>query len=368
MNSPRVAFLLPDMKGGGAERVALTLIRDFVARGYSVDLLLMNAGGDLLQLLPRQVRVIDLKANRVRNVVRPLVRYLNQHSPDALQVSMWPLTVAAITARALSRSKARLIVSDHAALSKQYAERGFLHRQLLKWSIRLFYPFADARVAVAAATAKDLAMLSGLPLSSFEVIYNPIDPAGPQTRDPAIEPLWGGSGYRILHVGRMTPEKNQDLLLEAFARLAAECEARLLILGEGSLRTELERRAAELGIADRVAMPGYRLDPTPFYGSADLFVLSSNYEGYPLVLIEAMRSGLPVVSTDCVSGPTEILADGQFGRLVPVGDADSLAEAMLSTLKEPLAPTILRARAEALTSGACDTYERVMLSPDFVGR
>lgn len=363
-HNARLAFLLPDMKGGGAERVALTLIRDFVARGYSVDLLLMDACGDLLQLLPQQVRVTDLGAKRVRNVVGPLARYLKQQRPDALQVSMWPLTVAAIVARALSRSSTRLVVSDHAALSKQYGARGLWHRQFLKWTIRLFYPFADARVVVAAGTAEDISMLSGLPQNVFEVIHNPIDPAVPKTLDPEIERLWGGSGYRILNVGRMDPQKNQILLLDAFARLSAKCEARLLILGEGRLRAELERRIAELGIADRVTLPGFRLDLASSYGSADLFVLSSDYEGFGNVLVEAMLAGVPVVSTNCEAGPSEILDGGRYGRLVPVGDADSLAEAILSTLKEPIAPAILRARAEELTSGACDAYARVMLSPD----
>jgi len=357
----RLAFLLPDMKGGGAERVALTLIRAFVERGHAVDLLLMDAGGDLLQLVPKPVRVINLKASRVRSVVRPLARYLKQENPSALQVSMWPLTVAAIVARALSRASTRLVVSDHAALSKQYAKRGLLHRQFLKWTIRLFYPSADARVVVAANTAKDLARLSGLPQSSFEVIYNPVDPAVPRTRNPEIEHLWGGSDRRILNVGRLDPQKNQILLLEAFARLSAKCEARLVILGEGVLRGALERRAAELRIADRVAMPGFRLDVASVYGSADLFVLSSDYEGFGNVLVEAMLAGVPVVSTNCEAGPSEILDGGRYGRLVPVGDADALAEAMLETLQKPIAPAILRARAQELTLGVCDAYERVML-------
>jgi glycosyltransferase involved in cell wall biosynthesis len=358
----RFAFLLPDMRGGGAERVALTLMRDFVGRGYSVDLIVMRARGELLALLPVQVRVIDLNAQRVRNLVRPLSKYLRDERPVALQVSMWPLTIAGILARILSRSHTRLIVSDHAALSKEYAERGFFHRQFLKWSLRLFYPRADARVVVAKETARDLSQLSGLPADRFEVIYNPIAPPTPIKVDPAVDQLWGGDGHRILNVARMNPQKNQKLLIDAFARLTRQINARLMILGEGALRENLERQASELGVGDCVIMPGFRLDPTPFYRSADLFVLSSDFEGYPLVLMEAMQCGLSIVSTDCLSGPSEILNGGEFGWLTPCGDSERLTEGMLVALKSPMVPGKLKARAEELSAHAAENYLKVMIS------
>jgi glycosyltransferase involved in cell wall biosynthesis len=358
----RLAFLLPDMTGGGAERVALTLIKDFVGRGHEVDLLLMQAEGELLPLLPANVRVIDLKACRIRQAVPAIISYLWREKPDGIQVSMWSLTIAGILAHRLSGSPARLVVSDHAAMSKQYENSGWLRRTFLKWSIRLLYPLADARIVVAQATADDLARLSGLPRRAFEVVYNPVYP--PQSSvDPAlgVDELWGGSSHRILNVGKMKSPKNQKLLLDAFARIAGHRDARLIICGEGELRGELEAHAAKLGIADRVVMPGFVIDPTPFYCSADLFVLSSDYEGFGLVLVEAMRSGLPIVSTDCVSGPAEILADGRFGRLVPCGDAERLAAAMLEELAAPTDPEQLKARAEELSgTHIADRYLELM--------
>ena len=359
MKSGRFAFLLPDMNGGGAERVALTLIDDFVRRGLSVDLLLMNAEGVLLPLIPPQVRVIDLNAARIRNVLRPLSKYLRREKPIGIQVSMWPLTVAGILARTISRTSTRVIVSDHAALSRQYAGRGFLHRQFLKWSMRLLYRHADARVVVAADAANDISRLSGIPRDSFEVIYNPVPPAV-GVGDSAAEQLWGGDGHRILNVGRMNPQKNQSLLIDAFARLSRDTNARLMILGDGALRPALERRAAELGLAGRVVMPGFKVDPTPFYHSADLLVLSSDFEGYPLVLIEAMQCGTPIVSTDCLSGPSEILSGGEFGWLTPCGDAARLAEAMAAALVSPTDPGKLKTRANELSAGAADRYLELM--------
>jgi glycosyltransferase involved in cell wall biosynthesis len=269
---------------------------------------------------------------------------------------MWPLTVAGILARMLSRAKTRIVVSDHTTLSKPYAGHGWWHGEFLKWSVRIFYPRAEARIVVSRQAAEDLSRLSGLPVSAFEVVYNPVDPPGEGTGNADAERLWGGAGKRILNVGRLDREKNQKLLIDAFARLSVDHDARLMILGEGSLREELERTAAELGIADRVVMPGFILDPGPIYRSADLFVLSSDHEGYPLVLIEAMHCGLAIVSMDCLSGPAEILNQGEFGTLTPCGDSERLAAAIAEALETPSDPDRLKARAAQLSASAADRY------------
>ena len=349
------------MGGGGAERVALTLIKRFVERGGSVDLLLLRADGELLPLVPPSVRVIDLRADRIRRAVGPIARYLAEARPVALQVSMWPLTIAGILAALVSRSGTRIVVSDHAALSKEYAGRGPAHRQFLRWSIRLLYPRAHARVVVAAETAKDLSAISGLPEAAFDVIFNPVDPPEEDETGPEADRLWTGPGSRILNVGRLSPQKNQLLLLDAFARLPAD--AQLVILGEGSLRPALERRAEELGIADRVTMPGFRLAPGPYYRSAHLFVMSSDFEGYPVAMIEALHAGLPIVSTDCPTGPAEILNRGEFGTLTPCGDSQLLAEAMAAALLSPADPERLKSRARALSADAANQYLELMTGP-----
>ncbi len=170
----------------------------------------------------------------------------------------------------------------------------------------------------------------------------------------------GGTRCRILNVGRLNSQKNQKLLLEAFARLAATHDARLIILGEGPLRGELEQRARELGIADRVSMPGFYLDPSPFYRSANLFVLSSDYEGYPLVLIEAMHCGLSVVSTDCPTGPSEILRGQGVGILTPCGDAEALAAGMAAMVENPADSAQAKARAAELSNRTADRYLQLM--------
>ena len=330
-SSKRLALLIPDLRMGGAEQVALRLMQDWVRDGHEVDLVLLSASGELLPLIPPSVQVFDLKAPRIRAAIRPLVAYLKKRRPDAVQASMWPVTILAIIARRLARSRARVVVSEHITLSMQYADLGRLGWLSLKTSLRFFYPRADARVAVSSGAADDLAKLSGMDRGSIAVIYNPIQQLS-GSASAQIDALWGDAKSRILNVGTLKAQKNQHLLIEAFARLPAERGARLMLLGDGPLLGELQELARRLGVDGKVIFQPSDTNPGPYYQSADLFVLSSDYEGFGLVIVEALLSGLPVVSTDCESGPREILGDGEFGALVPCGDAAALAAAVLAAL------------------------------------
>ena len=338
------------MAGGGAERVVLAEARELVRRGHRVDLILSLGGGELRPLLPPEVRVIDIGASRMIGALVPLVRYLRRERPDALHATMWPSTVIAIAAHRIARSKARLMVSDQVALSQHVTKPR--QRALLKRTISLFYPLADVRVQCSDAAADDLTQIGGLERNSIEVITNPVEPPKRIESKPDVEGLWGGpEGERILSVGSLKDQKNHANLLRAFALLKRP-QAQLMILGEGPLRPELEALADDLKIADRLVMPGFALDQWPFLASADLFVLASDYEGFPLVLAEAMTAGLRVVSTDCPSGPVELLEDGKFGRLVPCRDPDALARAIDEALDEEPNPEAQRAQARAMAGPA----------------
>ncbi len=358
----RLALLLPDMGGGGAERVALRLMEDFLEAGHEVDLVLVRADGELLPLVPRDVNLIDLGASRLRWAMWPLRRYFVERDPHAIQISMWPLTVAGIIAHKFARSKSRLIISDHNALSKQYGTWPIASR-MLKATTRRFYPLADARVMVSDGAADDLAKLSGLDRATIEVIYNPVSKPPPSiSSTPEIEAMWGTVENRILTVGTLKEQKNHHLLIKAFQRLLHRRRAKLMILGEGPLRAQLEALATSAGVRDHVLLPGFTSDPWPYYASADLFVLSSDYEGYPLVLVEALRAGLTIVSTDCPSGPREILDGGKYGALVRVGDEVDLAQAMEQALETPLDKELLRIRAEEISGqSTSDRYLQLML-------
>jgi glycosyltransferase involved in cell wall biosynthesis len=344
----KFAFLLPDMRGGGAERVALSLVQDFVRRGCEVDLLLMKAEGELLALLPGEVRVIDLQVARIRNLLFPLIRYLRDEKPDAIQILMWPLTVIAILAHLISRSKARLVVADHSTLSRDHEHRGVASKWALKSSIRLLYPKAHSRIIVSSAAADDLSAMTGISRESIDVIYNPVASL-PAEAGSLGEEIWGAGTARILTVGNLNEVKNHALLIRAFAQLVRKRPAKLIILGEGLLRARLEQMIADQNLSGQISLPGFTLDPWPYYRSADLFVLSSNYEGFGNVLVEAMRAGLRIVSTDCESGPREILDRGRYGTLVPCRDEQAMADAMEEALHAPADAEAAAERAEQLS-------------------
>lgn len=352
----RAAICLPDMGGGGAERVALEIIDELIAAGHEVDLVLVRAAGALLELVPPEVRIVDLQASRMAGALLPLMRYFRRERPDALQVSMWPLTAIAILAHRLARSRARLMTSDHIAFSSVPRSE----RRAFQLSATPLYPLADIRVAVSQGVADDLARLTGLNRSRILVIYNPISPPPTISSNAVVEALWGGEGPRIIAVGSLKEQKNHALLVRAFARLRRD-NAKLMILGEGPLRPDLERLASDLGISEQVLLPGFKIDPWPFYASASLFVLSSDYEGFANVVLEAMAAGLPVVSTDCQSGPAEILDHGRFGALVPVGDEAALAAAMARALDDPGNPEPRQARAATFSQGSARRYRELLV-------
>jgi glycosyltransferase involved in cell wall biosynthesis len=352
--------VLPDLNGGGAERVALTLAQDLLVQGHEVDIVLTHSGGELIPLVPTGARLFELKAKRFRHALLRLMSYFRERRPQATHALMWPVTIVTIFAHRLARNPGRLVVSEHTTLSGHYGnDKKAMSR--IRRSTSLWYGAADARICVSEGAARDLVALSGLPRDKFDVIYNPVvPPAIMPVGSDTLRSLWPGGGARILSVGSFKAAKNHALLIRAFAKVAQQLAASLLILGEGQLRNDMEALVEELGVADRVNMPGFAVDPWPMYASADVFVLSSDYEGYGNVLLEAMHSGLTVVSTDCENGPREILDDGRYGRLVSVGNADALANAIIEAIADPASPDILKSRAKALSAGSLDEHLKAL--------
>lgn len=359
----KITIILPDLCGGGAERVAVNLANGFVQRGYAVDMVLMSAAGEFLADLRPEIRVVDLQVKRVRWALLPLVRYLRQAQPPAVLACMWPLTVTTLLARTLARIPTRVVVAEHTTWSRSE----LLDRWSVGWQVRTTmhraFPRADGIVAVSQGAADDLARFANLDRNAITVIYNPV--VG-ETKPVASVPLppagwWPGTHRRVLAVGTLKDIKDYGTLLNAFAQLRERVDARLLILGEGDCRAALEAQVRQMGIEGSVFMPGFVKDLSPYYQHADLHVLSSTGEGFGNVIVEALAAGTPVVSTDCQSGPREILSDGQFGRLVPVGDAVALADAMAESLAAPYDPAALKARAQDFSiDKAVDQYEKLL--------
>lgn len=333
-----IALILPDLRGGGAERVMVDLAREFSRLGHTVEFVLMQATGDFLCEAERDFSVFDLATPRARGVAVPLARYLRERKPDAVIANMWPLTSAAVIGKAISRWPCRLLLVEHNTLTQQYATWGWRHKILISASMSATHRFADRVAAVSEGSATDIARLARIPSDRVTVLNNPIPQRpmpGPEARGMA-DALWGcPPGQRILTVGSLKDQKNHSLLLRAFAAMPRPGK-RLMLLGQGANETALRVLASDLGIADRVVFAGFHVDPSPFYATADLFALSSDYEGFGNVIVEALSFGLQIVSTDCPWGPAEILQGGRFGRLEPVGDAPALARAMEEALETPV--------------------------------
>lgn len=354
------AFLLPDMGGGGTERLTVELANGFAARGAKVDLVLMQARGEFLPLLSPAVRVVDLKVPRLRHVPGALRRYLKVEKPDALLAAMWPLTSASVMATYGLKIRPRLLLSDHCPLREQYASplRTSLSLRLL---VPLTYRGADGIIAVSTGLAKEMVELAKVPAEAVRTIHNPIAAPALSAQGAAV---WGDvPGPRILALGKLKPEKNFALLVRAFARFASSRPGTLAIVGEGQERGALEQLVGELGLQGRVVMPGFSASVGDWYAGADLFVLSSEYEGFGNVMVEAMHFGLPVVATDCPHGPAEALGGGLWGRLVPCGDEAALAKAIGAALDEPPDRDRQRTRAaEFSAERAVDAYWQAMFA------
>ncbi|MCU5788093.1 glycosyltransferase [Alloalcanivorax marinus] len=343
----KIAIFLPDLRGGGAERVNLHLVGAFLANGHDVDVVLLRRQGLFLNQVPAGVRVIDLRAGRVRQGFMPLVRYLREHQADALLASMWPLTTLAVLAAKVARFRGQLVVVEHSTLSRSPQNDG-LSGFALRASMRWVNMFADDVVGVSAGVVDDLHGL-GLRAGVGRVIHNPVAISHSET----VPDTWQGHPWmkrppsqRVLAVGSLKPAKDYPTLLSAMEKVVdSGTDVSLLILGTGLLQGELEARRRALGLEDHVHFGGFVSDPGPFYRAAGLFVLSSRWEGLPTVLIEALAAGTPVVSTDCRSGPAEILENGRYGRLVPVGNDQALAMAIGESLSANHDTEALRARA-----------------------
>jgi glycosyltransferase involved in cell wall biosynthesis len=246
-----------------------------------------------------------------------------------------------------------VVVSERGNLSHHlfHGRRRFrLRLRGLPPLLRRMYPRADAIVCVSDGVARDLASLTGVPAARMRTVYNPVVTPELLAQAEAIAPhpwLQDGGPPVVLGVGRLVDQKGFATLLEAVARLRRERPLRLLVLGEGRRRGALERQARRLGLGADFALPGFAPNPFAYMARAGVFVLSSVYEGLPGVLIQALACGCPVVSTDCPDGPREILAGGEYGPLVPVGDAAALAAAIGRVLDAPPDRERLRRRGQA---------------------
>ncbi len=368
----RIALFLKGRDFGGVQRAYAILARAFLSRGLEVDLVHAGELSPMLEDLPGGVRRVPVAPDSRLRVVRALARlpgrplawralagkprivaclpslvaYLRERRPRGLLASLPLNNLVALWATRLAGVETRCVVREAEALSAKLPTQRGARRQLPAL-IRRFYPEAHAVVSVSRAVADDLADTTGLRRSAITTIYNPfeLERITALAAEPPPHP-WLGDGEPplVLGAGRLHAQKDFPTLLRAFARLRKQCEARLVILGEGAERASLEALARSLGIEADLRLPGYAANPFAWLARARVFALSSAWEGLANVVVEALACGTPVVSTRC-SGSEEILEDGEHGRLVEVGDDEALAAAIAAELESSRDRQALQGRA-----------------------
>ena len=360
-----IGLCVADLEGGGAQRSMLDLARGFAARGHRVDVLAIRPHGELRQRLGAEIRLVALegwlarlpfvagsKRRRALAAAPSLAVWMRRERPDALLATSHSTNVGAAVAGRLARAPTRIVLRIDSQLSRSPALAGTRKQQRRERRARRIFPWADAWIAISEGVADDAARITGIERRRIVAIHNPVVTpellrrAAAPVDDPWLEP---GGPPVVLGAGRLVPQKDFATLLRAFARVRAGRAVRLLLLGEGPERPALEKLAHELGVADNVRLVGRVADAPAYMARASVFALSSAWEGFGRVLVEALAVGCPVVSTDCPSGPREILEGGAIGPLVPVGDAAALAGALASVLDRPPSRQLLAKRAQAFT-------------------
>ncbi len=330
-----LAILCLSMAGGGAELAVARLANGLSARGHSIDLVLWRKTGPILDKVNSDVRVIALGGRRPFLLFR-IARYFLTERPRLVLSHQTFLNSLAALALQMTFNKAPLLATEHNAYTRAIATK----RSWILGVYRLaplLYRRCDIVAAVSSGVAQDAHKALKVPSAKLRVVYNPaVSPMVHEQAATASAPhpwLADAQVPVFISVNRLVPQKNPQLLLRAFAQVRRHMPCRLIFLGAGQLETELEGQTQALGIAKDVYFAGFMPNPYAWIVRAHTLVLASDFEGFAIVVAEALALGTRVVSTDCEFGPAEILNDGEYGRLVAVGDEDALAAAMKAALE-----------------------------------
>ena len=340
MITHRIAFFLPSLEGGGAEKQIVNLANSTAEQNFSVDLVVVNGKGPLLKQISKKVNLINFNKKHTLFSLFKLISYLKSQRPNCLLSAMSHANVIVLLAKLLIRNKTRILVSIHTHLSTcfhYYSGAKKFKQYMVLMLCRHLYKYANQIIAVSSNVADDAAKLLHLPRQSINVIYNPVINKKLFTlANEKATHEWCASDRQtplFLSVGRLEQEKNFDILIKAFHVVSQQHPSRLLILGEGSLYTKLKKLIKNLGLKEKVELLGYKDNPYVYIKNCDLFVLSSKFEGLSSVLIEALALAPRIIATNCPGGNAEILEYGKYGVLVEVNNVESLAEKMLDELQ-----------------------------------
>lgn len=339
----KIAVFIPSLAGGGAERVAVTLANEFALLGHTTHLLVAtNASSAYRAEVIDSVTLHFFNTSRTLQCVFDLVKFIKNHKPTALLSIMDRASIVAYLAYLVSgeRNNTRFFAREAVSLEYKQAQftglRGKIRRTLKDKLTCYVYRAADGVISPSTVLAQSIATRYG-PQVNVTHIDNPVVTADFEQRSTCdqVSLPWKNNHKLIVGAARFTAQKNFMCLLKAFKILRLNVDCKLILLGEGPERGSLENFIDENNLSHHCYLPGFVSNPLPYFVAADVFVLSSSYEGSPNVLIQALACGANVVSTDCPTGPVEILINEQYGRLVPVGNEKEMANAIEKTLSAP---------------------------------
>jgi glycosyltransferase involved in cell wall biosynthesis len=336
-----IAFYLPNLEGGGAERAIVAVANHVAALGVTVDLVLGEAVGPYLTEVSPKVQLVNLSSRDKLRVLLSLMRYLRQHRPSVVMSSMDLPNIQMILAAKLTGFEGRTVISQRATIAPVYAEVGVMRRLVYGLWIRCIYRMAEVIISNSRAAAAELVRSFGIPHNQIVTINNQVDIdrlTRLSTEDLSDVWLTQRKAPLIISVGSLTPRKDMESLIRVMVIVRDTCEARLVILGEGSQRQRIEQLVTELDLSTCVYMPGFDVNPYKWMRRADVVVSASQAEGFPNIVAEALALGKRIVATDCPGDTSELLENGRWGRLVPVGDPASMASAILASLDDPNPP------------------------------
>jgi glycosyltransferase involved in cell wall biosynthesis len=353
MLGTKISILLSSFSSGGTERAMLNLGSALAGKGVTVEFLLTKKEGEFLEEASQKFKIIDLQLSRTYELPFKLLRYIIVNRPDAVISNNWKQSTCACLAR-LMFPFFKLLVVEHGSPASNPSGVWF-------FSIvaTVFYRLATKVVGVSTGVVDAIKQHTYGISEKLIVIYNAINSTGYKVIDPEKKSNTGVQ--TIITVGRLVPEKNQALLLNAFAIVIKRVEAQLVLVGVGPLENQLQKQAETLGVLEHVRFMGFHPRPNELLSESDLFVLTSDYEGLGNVLVEALFCGLPIVSTDCPSGPREVLMNGKYGTLTKMGDTTALAKAIIFALSSRKSPETQQQGAERfLPNKIADQYLSVL--------
>jgi glycosyltransferase involved in cell wall biosynthesis len=348
----KIIIVLPNLKFGGVEKMRLLLAQSWILKGYDVEVVVLRKVGELVnqyEISDVPVSIHELRVDRISAALFPLARYLRKQKPDIVLSAMWPLTTMSVLAWIIAGRPGKVFLSEHTQLSVSRNMELNASLLFMRASIIFSHLVAHGVIAVSQGVKNDLVKTFLVTAERVKVIYNPacqLSETGNALKDLNYKIIGEDAPFLILTVGELKDQKKHDHLIQSFARLPSREKCRLYIIGEGAQRPQLEKLITDLNLEDRVFLPGFFGDVSDWYRRANLFVLSSGWEGFGNVIVEALSYGVPVVSTNCPSGPSEILENGAYGTLVPCGDIPALTSAIEENLWKSHDVSKLRRRAQ----------------------